>query len=75
MLKNLPQMSLNYLKKKAIQKTLEVTGDLIDNKISDEITKFSETSPQNKSATVESKIEMPKKDIHFLKKYSKSLIT
>ena len=32
MLKNLPQMSLNYLKKKAIQKTLEVTGDFIDNK-------------------------------------------
>ena len=35
--------------KRAIQKTAEVTGDLTDNKIADEITKVSRPSRQNSS--------------------------
>ena len=33
--------------KRAIQKAAEATGDLIDNKIADKITKISNHSPQN----------------------------
>ena len=34
------------------QKTAEATGDLIDNKIVNKITKVSRSSPQNKSETI-----------------------
>ena len=37
--------------KKAIQKTAEVTGDLIGNKVDDGITKVSKTSQQKNSET------------------------
>ena len=43
--------------KKAIQETDEASGDLIDNKIADQITKVSRRSPQNGSKTVESETE------------------
>ena len=33
--------------KRAIQKKAEATGDFIENKIADKITRASETSPQN----------------------------
>ena len=39
--------------KKAIQKTAEVTGDLISDKIADKTTKVSRCLPQNSSETVE----------------------
>ena len=38
--------------KRAVQKTAEATGDLTGNKIADNVTKFSRTSPQNNSETV-----------------------
>ena len=38
--------------KKVFQKTAEVTGDLIDNKIANKITKISKNSQQNNSETV-----------------------
>ena len=40
--------------KRAIQKILEATGDLLVNKIADEIFKVSESSSQNSSETAES---------------------
>ena len=40
MLSNLRQMHLKLLQKKAIQKTTEVTGDLIGNKIADIVAKL-----------------------------------
>ena len=52
MLKNLQQMHLNLLLIKVIQKTVEGTGDLIGNKISEKITKVTRTSPQNSSEIV-----------------------
>ena len=39
MLKNLQEMKLELLQKKAIQKTAEAMGDLIGNKIADKIIK------------------------------------
>ena len=39
--------------KRAIQKTAEVTCDLIGNKIADKITRVSKTSPKNNSETNE----------------------
>ena len=48
--------ALETSSKKAIQKTAEVTGDLIENKIADRITKVSKTLQQNNSATNEEKI-------------------
>ena len=39
--------------KRAIQKIVEATGDLIGNKIADKIAKVSETSPKNSSETNE----------------------
>ena len=41
------QSTTDALKKKAIQETVEATGDLIDNNIADKITKVSKTSPRN----------------------------
>ena len=52
MLKNLQQMHLKLLLIKVIQKTVEGTGDLIGNKISEKITKVTRTSPQNSSEIV-----------------------
>ena len=42
---NLLQVHLKLLLKKAIQKTAEVTGDLIRNKIADKIIIVSKSSP------------------------------
>ena len=53
MLKNLPQMHLKLLKKRVIQKTAEVSGHLISNKIS-------RSTPQNSLETLESETEIPK---------------
>ena len=39
--------ALNTFSKRAIQKTAETTGDLIDNKNADNITRVSQTAPQN----------------------------
>ena len=43
--------------KKAIRETDEANGNLIDNKIADQITKLSRHSPQNGSKIVESETE------------------
>ena len=53
MLNNLQQIHLKLLQtKKKIQKTAEITGGLIGNKIAHKITEVSTTSPQNNSQTV-----------------------
>ena len=41
------QSTTDAIKKKAIQETVEATGDLIGNNIADKITKVSKTSPWN----------------------------
>ena len=41
MLKNLPQMHLKMLQKRAIQKTAEATGELTGNEIANKIKKAS----------------------------------
>ena len=46
--------------KRAIQKTVKATGDLVGNKISDKITKVSKTLPQNNSETVTIEEEIPR---------------
>ena len=52
--------------KRAIQKTAEATGDLIGSKITDKITRFSKTSPQDSSGrNEENNIE---KDIYLRNK-------
>ena len=43
--------------KRAIPKTVEVTGDIIGNKIADKTTKASKSLPQNSSETVETETE------------------
>ena len=43
--------------KQGIQKKAEATGDLIDNKIADKITKVSRTSPQNSSKSLKNETE------------------
>ena len=52
MLKNLQQRYLKLLLIRVIQKTVEGTGDLIGNKISEKITEVTRTSPQNSSEIV-----------------------
>ena len=65
------QKRLNHTKKlatdvlksaleKAIQKTAEIAGDFIGNKIVDKITSVSETSPRNNSVTNEEEIPREK---------------
>ena len=49
---------------RAIQKTAKVTGDLIENKIDDKITKASKTLPQNNSLTNEKQHIGLDRDIH-----------
>ena len=49
-------VALKTSSKRAIQKTVEGTGDLIGNKIADKITQVSRTSPQNNSETNEEEI-------------------
>ena len=67
--------------KRVIQKTAEVTGDLIGNKIFDKITKGSKTSPQRSSSTAKSKAKNIKfdkeilKDINRLQKGNKLLMS
>ena len=53
--------SLRTYSKKAIQKTAEATGDLIDNKVADRITKISKDSQQDNLEKVTGKHdkEMP----------------
>ena len=53
MLNNLQQTdTLKTTSQRVIQETAETTGDLIDNKITDRITKFSKSWQQNNSETV-----------------------
>ena len=52
MLKKSATDALKTSPKRVIQKTAEATGDLIDNKIADRITKVSKNSPQNNLETV-----------------------
>ena len=47
---------LKTASKRVIQKSVEGTGDLIENIIADRITKFSKTSPQNNLETSEEEI-------------------
>ena len=56
--------------KRAIQKTAEVTCDLIGNKIADKITGVSKTSPKNNSETNEE--ETLRKKIYITRTKSKS---
>ena len=62
MLSNLLHMHLKVLQKRVIQKTVEVTGELIGNKIADKITKISKTLQENNSETItnEHDKEIPK---------------
>ena len=46
--------------KRAIQKTLQATGDLIGNKTADKITSVSKRSPKELPLQNEDKIEIPK---------------
>ena len=57
MLKDLQQMHLMLLQKKAMQKIARATSDLIGNKIADKTTRVSRGSPQNNSETVENETE------------------
>ena len=64
-LNQVKQSTTNALKttsKKVIQKTAEVTGDLIGNKTTDKITKFWTSSPKNYSETITNEYdkEIPK---------------
>ena len=53
---------LNTSSKRVIQKTVEETGDLVDNKVSERVTKVSKNLQQNNSETVtnEHDKEIPK---------------
>ena len=53
-------MYLKLFRKIMTQKSAEVTGDLIQNKISNKITNVLQKLPQNNSVAVESKSEMTK---------------
>ena len=57
MLKGSTTDALKTASKRAIQKIVEATGDLIGNKIADSITKVSKTSLQNNSETNEGILE------------------
>ena len=50
-------LAVKTASKRAIQKTAEVTSDLIGNQITDKIRNVSRTSPHNNSETIESEIE------------------
>ena len=58
------------------QKTAGATGDLIGNKIANEITKVSRSSPKNNSGTITNEHDKtyPKKDTYVQKKDRKLLI-
>ena len=58
--------------KRAIRKTAEATGDLIDNKIADKITSVSKKTSNNNDDDVE--LTTHKKDIYLQKKDSKLLM-
>ena len=66
--------ALKTASKRAIQKTVEATGDLIGNKIADSITKVSKTSLQNNSETNEGILEERYIYIYLHKKDSKLLM-
>ena len=67
--------ALLTLSKRANKKKAETTGDLIRNKIADEITKVSRTSPQNSLETVKNEHDKYlKKDIYLQKKGRKLVI-
>ena len=72
---NLLQVHLKLLLKKAIQKTAEVTGYLIRNKISDKIIMVSKSSPWNISKKILNMTEKYiEKDIYLKNKNGKLLI-
>ena len=50
----------NCFRERAIQRTTEVTGDLIDNEIADKITSLSKKSSQNALKADENEIETTK---------------
>ena len=62
--------------KRVIQKTAEATGDLIDNKIANRITKVSKDLQQNNSETVanEHDKEIPKEKICISRRKTKSYL-
>ena len=68
--------ALKTSSKGIIQKTAEVTGDLIGNKIADTITKVSKNSQQNNLETVtnEHDKEIPKEIYIYLQKKDKKLL-
>ena len=68
--------ALKTSSKGIIQKTAEVTGDLIGNKIADTITKVSKNSQQNNWETVtnEHDKEIPKEIYIYLQKKDKKLL-
>ena len=59
--------------KRAIQKTSEATGDLIDNKIADKTTNVSKTSTKELRNN-KTEVDKPKKDT-YLQKKDKKLLT
>ena len=66
------QSATNALKtnsKNVIRKIVEATGDLIDNKTANKVTKISKTSQQNNSEIVTNKLnkEIPKKHIYVMR--------
>ena len=78
--------AINIPSKRAIQKTVEATGDLIGNKIADKITNVSKKSSARSEKLKDDNIndeldagraspkDIPKKDIYLQKKNSKSLM-
>ena len=60
MLKKSTTDAIKTAYERAIQKTAEATGDLIDNKIADKITSISKSPKELHSKTGENKIEIPK---------------
>ena len=67
--------ALETASKRKIQKAAEATGDLIRNKIADEISRVSKTSPQNNSETKKQiKKKYLEKDIYLQNKDRKLLM-
>ena len=58
--KNSTTDAIKTASKRAIQKTAEATGDLIDNEIADKITSISKSPKELHSKTDENEIEIPK---------------
>ena len=69
MLNNLLQIHLKFLQKGSLKKVAEAAGDLIGNKITDQITRVSKTSPKDNSETNEEQIPLKV----YKKKYIKNI--